>query len=107
MNRIMAGQNQSEDVSALVPVIMILSCHGSVRFDRLPHLLPKAQTADYAFRDCVPSWRSLALTDRTALSASKKPAETEAKQAADQGSEAKHDRTKKAFLRKLPPHIQT
>jgi len=36
----------------------------------------------------------------------KKASETEAKQAAAQRSEAKYDCPKKAFLRKLEPHIQ-
>ena len=44
---------------------------------------------------------------RTALSASEKPAEANAKQATNQRSKAKYDSTKKAFLRQLPPHIQT
>jgi hypothetical protein len=40
------------------------------------------------------------------LSASEKPAEANAKQAASEGAETKNNIARKAFLRKLDPHIQ-
>jgi hypothetical protein len=43
---------------------------------------------------------------RTALRTSEKPAESNAKQAANERSEAKNNSAKKAFLNKLEPHIQ-
>ena len=47
-----------------------------------------------------------ALMNRTALSSSIKPAEANAKQAANERPEAKNDSARKPFLRKLEPHIQ-
>src|SRR5581483_624559 len=40
------------------------------------------------------------------LRASEKPAQANAKQAANERSKAKHNRARKAFLRNLEPHIQ-
>jgi hypothetical protein len=40
-------------------------------------------------------------------SPSKQPTQAEAKQAANETSETKYNSARKAFLRKLPPHIQT